>query len=95
MAAGPERDPWNGPAARAAAGLVLLAVVAILVYLHRYELFFRQSVDTAGLPPEVQACVEQRLSNIEGQVARGVITQEMAGPIRQSVVGFCRETAGQ
>ncbi len=94
MAAGTERDPLNGLAARGAAALVLLAVIAILVYMHRYELFFRKSVDVSGLPPAVEACVAKRLSNIDAQMERGVITQEMAGPIREGVVKFCREATG-
>lgn len=88
------RDPWNGRAARGVAALVLFAVIAILVYLHRYELFVRKSIDTSGLSPQVEACVTERLSRLDDQVARGVVTQEMAGPMRESMVDFCKETAG-
>ena len=88
-----DKDPLNGPAARIVAGLVLLAVIGLLVWLNRYELF-RADVETSGLPPAVQACVEQRLSAIDDQISRGTITTEMAGPIRESVVNFCKQTAG-
>lgn len=88
------RDPLNGPWARGAAALVLVAVVAILLYLHRYELL-REGVDTAGLPPAVQACVDERLEDIDDQIARGRITKEMAGPIREGIVNFCQQTSGE
>lgn len=94
MPSGTSQDRLNGPWARGVAALVLVAVVATLVYLHRYELL-REGVDTAGLPPEVQACVDERLEDIDDQIARGRITKEMAGPIREGIVNFCQQTVGE
>ncbi|ESR22873.1 hypothetical protein N177_4010 [Lutibaculum baratangense AMV1] len=76
------------------AALVLVGVIALLVYLNRYELF-RERVETSGLPPAVQDCVTERLSRLDDQISRGLVTQEMAAPIRESVVNFCRETVGE
>lgn len=70
---------------------VMLFSASILAWYHRADLLPSPEADQPD-NPALEACLTQRLGEIDTMVADGLITPEQAGPFKTRAQAFCHET---
>ena len=91
MTYGPRRPFLDRPIARALAGLVFLACLAVLVYLERERLW--QVADQSAADDPVARCFAERAEDIDQMVADNVIDEAQAEQFKSRAEAMCRATA--
>ena len=84
----------DGPGARIAAVLVILACVAALAYLHRETLFVSGESPEAAANPELAACLAERVGAVDRMQAEGVVNETQYAAFRARAEAFCRQQFG-
>lgn len=89
----PARSFVDGPGGRITAGIVLVLVAAALAFYHREDLFGSEQVTSTG-NPALDACLAERLGQVERMVADGVVEGAQAEAFRSRAAELCRQTTG-
>jgi hypothetical protein len=84
----------DGVWARLLAAAVIAVAGAILVYYHRDDLFGSDGVAASGAPPQVAACLEQRVGSIERMRADGVIDETQFAAFKANAEAMCWQRFG-
>lgn len=79
------------PLARVAAGLVLVAALAVIGWHHRDDLFPPEGQSASDGNPAFERCVTRRFADIDKMVAEGLVDQGQAGLFKQRAEGMCRD----
>ncbi len=88
-----ESSALDRPAARVVAGLVFLAMLALLGWLHRDDLFPPQAAPAAADDP-VTLCLAARTADIDQMQQEGTITAEQAQLFTSRAEALCQAQAG-
>ena len=85
-------DGWLG---RGLALAIAVATAALLVWIHRHDLFPREKpAEAASAEPDAyKGCVAQRGGDIERMLAEKTIDQERAALFRSRMEAMCRAEA--
>jgi len=82
------RHPLDRPAARVVALALSAALVALLVYIHRDDLF-GPAAGAAPDNPQRAACLDQRLGDVRRMVDEGLIDDGQATLFRNRAEALC------
>jgi len=83
------------PIARIAAGLILVAALAVIGWHHRDDLFPPEGQAASGGNPAFERCVTRRFADIDKMVSEGLVDQGQAGLFKQRAEGMCRDTTAE
>ena len=87
-------SPLDGLAARLAALLVLLLVVACIVWLNRDSLFPSEQAEAPADDP-VALCLAERAVGIDKMLAEGTIDEGQAELFKSRAEALCQAQVGQ
>lgn len=91
----PEKTPLlDRPVARVLAGVLFLAVLALLAWLHRDDLFPPEAAPVAEDDP-VALCLAARTADIAQMQQDGVITAEQAALFTSRAEALCQAQEGE
>ena len=93
--AAPTRGGLDGLAARGAALLVLLLVVAGIGWLHRDNLFPAEQAATPAADDPVARCLAERAKGIDDMQAQGTIDAGQATLFKSRAEALCQAQHGQ
>ena len=72
---------------------VLLGAIGLVALWHRDDLWPAPAA-APTVPPELQACLDERLGQVEALRAEGTITAEQAGQFAGRAEALCRSQFG-
>ena len=91
----PSRGALDGLAARAAALLVLLLVVAGIGWLHRDSLFPAEQAAAPAADDPVAQCLAERAKGIDEMLAQGTIDEGQATLFKSRAEALCQAQHGK
>jgi hypothetical protein len=89
-----ERAFLDRPAARGLAALVLVLCGALLIYLHRDDLWPADAPEEKASDDPAAPCIEQRFAEIDAMIADGVVGEGQAALFKRRAEAMCRATEG-